>query len=76
MQKKFYIVITLVLSFIAFYFLIFNNLSQNKFNFIDKFLDEGQKKTVKKYIFPYSYINKLENESNSVLKYDLKRKKN
>ena len=47
MQKKFYIAATLVISFIILYFLILSNLGQSKFNFIDKFLDQNQKKLVK-----------------------------
>ena len=75
MNKKIYFAVTLLLSLIVLYVLISNNLNQNKFTFFKNFLNAKQKKIVKKYIFPYAHIYKLENLSNShVLLYEIKRK--
>ena len=74
MNKKIYFAVTLLLSLIVLYVLISNNLNQNKFTFFKNFLNAKQKKIIKKYIFPYAHIYKLENLSNShVLLYEIKR---
>ena len=46
-----------------------------KFVYLTKFLNEEQKFIIKKYIFPYSYIKRLENEPSQILAYEIKRKK-
>ena len=75
MKKKIFLFVAFCLIFIASYFFIASNLNQKKFVYLTKFLNEEQKFIIKKYIFPYSYIKRLENEPSQILAYEIKRKK-
>ena len=74
MKKKIFLVTTLSLIFVILYFLIASNFNQKKFTVFTKFLNEEQKVLIKKYIFPYDYIEKLEEKPSGVLSHDIERK--
>jgi len=76
MKKKIFLFVVFSLVITVSYFFISSNLNQKKFTYLTKFLNEEQKLLIKKYIFPYSYIKKLETEPSQILAYDIKRKKN
>lgn len=75
MKKKIFLFVAFSLVITVSYFFISSNLNQKKFTYLTKFLNEEQKLLIKKYIFPYSYIKKLETEPSQILAYDIKRKK-
>ncbi len=68
MSKKVlvYLIFSLALIF-ALYFVLNNSINSQNFASIKNSLSENQKKLIKKYIFPYGYINQLESQREEYL---------